>query len=557
MNSPRLHGLAPLTSISVISAIWMIVVFGVARTIDAQASTATWTTHTLPSIPGATSWTISAVSGSSPTDVWVVGSYGAPIPGIFPPITQFYSLVFHYDGISWTQIPTPVVAGIPAPGNTLSAVKAFAPNDVWVAGLYNEMLPNGLSGGFPYAMHWDGTSWTSWTNFGANYLGIGAGINGISGTPNDFWIVGYAVLTGASGVSAFATRWNGSSFTTFPVPAPFANNGGAFSGVESISANDAWAVGGSGSWAAPSPFSNTFIRRWNGTSWTTVSAPQPGTQHVLRGIASLGPTDVWAVGAYDNASSTTVPFFLRWNGSTWALAPAAGSGSGDDIETISSTEMVTTGYGGPWIWNGSTWTQEIVPGNFVNLYVRRFGRAGSSVFAIANDVGAPTGPGPWMIVERGFPNVVPAQSFVRAPCLGVAPPGSLTPLALPTVGGSAIVEVGDPTAIAGLTPGGTFTFWICSSSPGSSAPCGQLILGAGYGGVASELLVDMTPGTFGIIDSPKIWGGPTLAAWHILPIPSLPGLAGFPFYTQAVLVDYAVVPPRAVLTEACDFMIGS
>ena len=557
MNRYRSHKLHMLRFTAAVSVLCMGTILGLTPPTVAQSSLATWTTHALPSIPGATSLSLSAVSGSSPTDVWVVGSYGLPIPGITPPISTIYSLVFHYDGITWTQIPTPVVAGIPPPYNALTAVRAFAPNDVWVAGLYNEMMPNGVSGGFPYAMHWDGTSWTSWTNFGANYLGTGAGVTGISGTPNDFWIVGYAVLTGASGVSAFATRWNGSSFSTYSVPAPISNNGGAFAAVDSISSGDVWAVGGSGSWAPPSPFNYTLIRRWNGTAWIAVSAPQPGTQHILRGVASLNANDVWAAGAYDNASLVTVPFFLRWNGSTWALAPAAGSGSGEDLATISATEIITTGYGGPWIWNGSTWTQEIVPGNYLNLYVRRFGRAGASVFAIANDVGAPTGPGPWIILERGFPNFVQPQALVRAPCLGVAPPGSLTPILSPTVGGSAIVEVGDPSGIAGLTPGGTFTSWICSGSPGPLAPCGPLILGAGYGGQPAELLVDVSPGVFGIIDSPKIWNGTAFPTWHSLSIPPLPGLAGFPFYTQAFFVDYAVVPPRVVLTEACDFVIGS
>lgn len=526
----------------------------------AQGSAPQWTSYVAPSIPGSTLTVISEVEGSAPNDVWAVGSYTAPLGGSFPTTSIVYPLVLHFDGVAWTQVSTPVTYYGSGPGtvNAFQSVRALAPNDVWVGGYFQTTLqvPFGSQGYLPYVLHWDGSTWTQVT-LPAPYAGSGGTVAEIVGTATDLWFLGDALMTGASGSQSLAVHYDGTNFTQYSVPFPVGLSvGGEIGGGAYVASNDVWAVGGPGGIGGAGLTATPYVRRWTGTAWTVVTAPSGGTGHILSDVAAASPADVWACGGVvTSASSTQQPFFLRWNGSVWAVAPAAGTGSGLNIEATANGEIMTTGLGGAWVFSGSSWNLEAIPGPFTQLFVAQFGRAGTSTWAIASDIGVT--PPQRYLLERAIPSVVAAQSFVRTPCAGIAPPLGLSAILAPTVGNTAIVEVGDPNGVAALTPGGTFTYWICSGAPAPNAPCGLLIPGAGFGGQPAELLVDLSPGAYAIVDSPKIWGGPSLPAWHTLTVPPIAGLAGFPFFTQAVLVDYAVVPPHAVLTSALDFIIGS
>jgi hypothetical protein len=94
--------------------------------------------------------------GSGPRDVWAVGkAAGRP-------------LVYHYDGISWTESPTGVEGGI-----DLFGVWGSGPGDVWAVG----------AGGL--ILHHDGTTWT---RVASGTTGILTSVWG-SG-PGDVWAVG-------------------------------------------------------------------------------------------------------------------------------------------------------------------------------------------------------------------------------------------------------------------------------------------------------------------------------------------------------------------------------
>ncbi|SFR03792.1 hypothetical protein SAMN04488564_102390 [Lentzea waywayandensis] len=154
-----------------------------------------WSRTSLPVVRGRVSF--ERVAASSAKDVWVKGSLRAS------DITDNVSLVWRYDGRTWTEVPYPpgatpstltirdlsVVDGhawlVGYRGNTpvfhewaagswrehqpptecvngggfvnfcqINAVKAFAPDDVWAAG-------NGMWNGYmgPLLFHWDGTAW--------------------------------------------------------------------------------------------------------------------------------------------------------------------------------------------------------------------------------------------------------------------------------------------------------------------------------------------------------------------------------------------------------------
>src|SRR5438477_12998191 len=94
----------------------------------------------------------------------------------------------------------------------------------------------------------------------------------------------------ASG-KVFQNRFNSTSCGKWSVvPSPNSNvvpNG--LSAVATVSANDVWAVGSSGSQMSGG---QTLIEHWNGTSWSVVKSPSPGTDYnTLTGVAVVSASN--------------------------------------------------------------------------------------------------------------------------------------------------------------------------------------------------------------------------------------------------------------------------
>jgi hypothetical protein len=94
--------------------------------------------------------------------------------------------------------------------------------------------------------------------------------------------------------------------------------------VATVGAKDAWAVGSTGGYRDSRP----LIRRWDGNSWRTVTAPPlpGGAQNgVLRKILAYSPTDVWIFG--DRRVGDLIGpsgFGLHWNGANWRTTDFGG-----------------------------------------------------------------------------------------------------------------------------------------------------------------------------------------------------------------------------------------
>ncbi|MCP5303798.1 MAG: hypothetical protein H7A03_11775 [Pseudomonadales bacterium] len=78
------------------------------------------------------------IYGFGPNDVWVVGDRLERNPNA-PPNYFFHSLIVHYDGSGWHEIPSP-------PGNEINVVWGRSPDDVWFGGVNGTLF------------HYDGVS---------------------------------------------------------------------------------------------------------------------------------------------------------------------------------------------------------------------------------------------------------------------------------------------------------------------------------------------------------------------------------------------------------------
>jgi hypothetical protein len=173
------------------------------------------------------------------------------------------------------------------------------------------------------AERWNGTSWSIQTT--ANPASGGAELLGVS---CDGASSCTAVGQKGSSKETFIERWNGTSWSisTSPNPSPSIEN--TLQDVSCTSASNCLAVGGyreSGSGVGYRK--KTLTERWNGTSWSIVSSPNPAVHYgaELLDVSCTSSAHCTAVGGY--ATATWEEIFATeektlvesWNGASWSI----------------------------------------------------------------------------------------------------------------------------------------------------------------------------------------------------------------------------------------------
>ena len=88
-------------------------------------------------------------------------------------------------------------------------------------------------------------------------------------------------------------------------------------GVNAVSGTNAWAVG---EYVDDTTHAHdTLILHWNGTKWSKVTSPNPGTQYnVLQAVRAVSAQNAWAVGNYVDDQGAYRTLILHWNGTKWS-----------------------------------------------------------------------------------------------------------------------------------------------------------------------------------------------------------------------------------------------
>ena len=188
-------------------------------------------------------------------------------------------------------------------------------------------------------------------------------------------------FTTIGGVSAnYVAKWNGSTFT------PFSTGPGGASGTLT------GAVGPDGSiyYGYSTSATNYRIRKWNGSSWSTLADFTHGSDARLDAIA-VGPDgSIYAAGQFTNAGGTAITNIAKYNGSAWSALGTAPNGrvrslafdkagvlyAGGEFTTIGGTSANRIAS-----WNGTAWsalgagmTKSAGTCVVTTLYVARDGR---------------------------------------------------------------------------------------------------------------------------------------------------------------------------------------
>lgn len=190
-----------------------------------------------------------AVWGTGPSDVWAAGDYG---------------MVVHFDGASWTPVPS---------GTTkhLRAIWGTGPNDVWIVGAQSVLL------------RWDGRAFAKSLVGHCDILGCGDSDHSViwGTSANDVWVGGTTSWTDWG-----LWHWNGWLWTE--QRPTVAGKRGAVHGIWGSGPNDVWVNAGA-------------LVHWDGVGWTKVFTGYP-----VGDLLGFGPDDVWAGN-------------LHWDGASWTI----------------------------------------------------------------------------------------------------------------------------------------------------------------------------------------------------------------------------------------------
>ncbi|GAA3097438.1 hypothetical protein GCM10010449_21060 [Streptomyces rectiviolaceus] len=260
-----------------------------------------WTDRTLPDVE------ILAARATSRGTVWAVGNYrgagDATIPGA----------VARWDGAKWSLTQLPVQNH----WTSLKALHVVSEKDIWAVGSTSERTLNGQSR--PYAVHWDGSSWTEVTLPTVSALSGSA--NAVTtGADGEVWIGGIDrnpwADNGSGPPKAFALRRIGTEWKLTFVPAAQATGDESKDSlaVNALAFHDGQLLAG----LTAHESKKQALARWTGTVWEPVSGPGAGSFADVSALTSTADGTLWATGLH-------APRY-QYKGYAASLAPGAGVG---------------------------------------------------------------------------------------------------------------------------------------------------------------------------------------------------------------------------------------
>jgi len=233
---------------------------------------------------------------------------------------SWQTLVERWNGKIWSILPTPTNAIGLGGGWLLFAVACPRATNCFAAGWNNI---GGLGEPTTLVEQWkNGKTWSIVTN--PRPAGFCA-LNGVSCTsPASCTTVGWsATVQGPDEFGPPTTlvqHWNGTTWSTITSPNPGTTNS-QLGAVSCTSTTNCVAVGQDTNAGDRDSAFQTSVERWNGTTWSTIASPNSAsaTNSVLAGVSCTSTTNCVAVGSYTTATVPSAGLFEHWNGATWSI----------------------------------------------------------------------------------------------------------------------------------------------------------------------------------------------------------------------------------------------
>ncbi len=203
---------------------------------------------------------------------------------------------------------------------------------------------------------------TQWSVTPSPSFGADADLKAVACTDASF-----CVAVGDDAIVTVAEVWDGTSWSAVPSPSP-GSQSDHLSGVACTSSTSCVAVGDDTSAGGPV---QTLAELWDGSSWSVVPSPTPDPAgDSLAAVSCPDATDCYAVGTDGNNATTLVEY---WDGSSWSVVPTP-TPDGSVVDTLDGVSCpsaanctavgLTSGLSGPGqtlveSWDGTAWS--VVP----------------------------------------------------------------------------------------------------------------------------------------------------------------------------------------------------
>ena len=275
------------------------------------------------------------------------------------------TLVERWDGAAWAVVPTPDVTGketVLSGVSCTTASSCVAVGAAWTEDVYDFQT---------VVERWDGSTWTlvpgtgpagggyladvactavtsctavGWDDLGHTLVLVGGGTTWVRAVtpdvagaddalygvtclgPSDCTAVGQSgSVTGVG--SALVLHGDGSTWTSVPTPPP-PGQADDLNHVTCTSTDACVAVGNrfEPAPAGVDPTQDTLVESWDGTAWTVVPSPSPGSwRNNLEDVVCAAPSSCTAVGwSYVPVGDPGTPRTLveSWDGTTWTVVPS-------------------------------------------------------------------------------------------------------------------------------------------------------------------------------------------------------------------------------------------
>jgi hypothetical protein len=183
------------------------------------------------------------------------------------------------------------------------------------------------------------------------------------------WAVGSSGSQ-ASGQVTVIEHWNGTGWSLVTSPNPGTIDNTLYA-VSAVSSSDVWAVGFQ---VSTTGVTQTLTEHWNGTKWSVVTSPSPGSiNNEFLSVAAVSSNDVWAVGFTASNSSAQKTLIEHWNGTKWSVVKSLSPGTSpvndvlSGVTAISASDVWAVGASGTMgqtlaeHWNGTKWSAVTTP----------------------------------------------------------------------------------------------------------------------------------------------------------------------------------------------------
>jgi uncharacterized repeat protein (TIGR01451 family) len=225
--------------------------------------------------------------------------------------TNYQTLIEQWNGSVWSIVSSPNVAS--SGDNYFSDVRCVATNNCFAVGVY----VNGSSINQTLIESWDGTAWNIVPSPNTSATQSNELSSLSCASANACMAVGqYLNGTIAQTLTEF---WNGMSWNFVASPNASGSAGDLLVGVSCLSSTFCMATGG----GTTGGISQSLIESWNGTSWSILPSPSPGsTLNDLNGVFCLSNIACTAVG--ESHSGTTYQTLVEsWDGAAWTAVQSA------------------------------------------------------------------------------------------------------------------------------------------------------------------------------------------------------------------------------------------